>query len=139
MPSGCCYGYVFTINFLSKRYKQSCVSFLLTNKHSLLPCQIHSRALADAISNSLRGVLEPEFISFMQSFLYPVDYMIQIAEYPPPLNENAPRLRFTDDHQFVPLQGEGERTDPIFELFNSVHKPKPGNIVKLYGILLKNK
>ena len=63
--------------------------------------------------------------------------MIQNAESPPPLNENAPRLQWTEDYQFVPLQGEGERTDPIFELFNSVHKLKPGKRVLCYIIKRK--
>ena len=116
--------------FVTKVQSIWCI-ILLTSKHTLLLLQIHSRVLADAINNSLRGVLEPEFISFIQSFLYPIEYMIKNTESPPPLDENAPRLQHTEDHQFVPLQGEGERTDPIFELFNSVYKSKPGKIVAI--------
>ena len=62
---------------------------------------------------------------------YPTEYMIKSTEHPPPLNENAPRLRLTENYQFVPLHGDGEKTDPIYELFNSVHQPRPGSIVEL--------
>ena len=82
--------------------------------------QNHSWILAETFGNNLRGVIEPEFIALLQSFIYP-KYMLHKPEAPLAMDENAQRLAVTETPQgiqVVPLQGEGTKIDPIFELFN---------------------
>ena len=70
---------------------------------------------------------EPGFILLLQSFVYPED-MIQSHEVSPELDERALRLALTASGQVVPLQRDGSRSDPLYELFNSIYGPKKGTI-----------
>ena len=100
--------------------------------------QVQSRILADVISNEFRGVFDTEFIGLLQSFIFP-QCMIQDPEIPPEMNENAQRFYITEDLDIVPLQREGNKKDPIFELFNPPTNSKPGKHRTLisYFLLLK--
>ena len=79
----------------------------------------------------MRGILEPEFIGLLQSFLYP-KCMIQNPEVAPEQDMNAPRFAVTKSLQVVPLQREGDKKDPIFELFNPPPNSKQGRTFMLF-------
>ena len=53
--------------------------------------------------------------------------MIQSLEVAPDLDENAQRLALTETGRVVPIQREGDRVDPLYELFSSIHGAKKGN------------
>lgn len=87
--------------------------------------------MADTIGTSLRGLLDDQVICLLQSFIYPKEMMIKRVENPPLLDENAQRFVLTKDLQFMPVQqqGAGNKTDPIFELFNPPADVKEGKKV----------
>ena len=64
--------------------------------------------------------------------------MIKRVENPPLLDENAQRFVLTKDLQFMPVQqqGAGNKTDPIFELFNPPADVKEGK--KVHTVSIRN-
>ncbi len=72
----------------------------------------------------MQGVLEPEFIALLQSFIHP-KWMIQTPEPEPIIDETADRLAFVGG-QVVPVERKGNLSDPIYELFNPPKTTNPG-------------
>ena len=83
--------------------------------------QISSKALAEIFDSKLMGIIEPEFISLLKTFIYP-ECMILCPEATPPPDENAQRLRLTESMRVVPLppQAKSEMVDPLGALFNTL-------------------
>ena len=73
--------------------------------------------MADVILNNLGEHLESNFIGLLYSFIYPSS-MICKPEVPPDLDESAPKFEVTGDNRVIPVEREGEKKDPVFELFN---------------------
>ena len=77
--------------------------------------QIHSKNLADALSDSMKGILEPEFINLLKCFIYP-KYMENLTD--------APAGDFVSSAEMLmdSMQLGDTKMDPLMKLFSSSHQ-----------------
>ena len=80
--------------------------------------------LAEVVQEHLRKFLGQETVDLLRSFLHPKN-MIEMPEAPMIMDENAERLQLRGS-SIVPIQNEGPRIDPVFELFNPPKDTKQG-------------
>lgn len=80
--------------------------------------------LAEVVEEHLRKFLGQDTVYLLQSFLHPKN-MIEIPEAPMIMDEDAERLQLRGN-SIVPIQNEGPRRDPVFELFNPPKDTKQG-------------
>ena len=76
---------------------------------------------SDTLCNMMDGTLQPylkedSYIRLIQCFLNP-GLMLWREESPNPLRDDEAVIELTADGQHRPIQRDGEKADPLYELF----------------------
>ena len=79
--------------------------------------QVKSDALCNMVDGTLLPYLKEDgYIRLIQCFLNP-GLMLQREESPNPLRDDETVIELTADGRHRPVQRDGEKADPLYELF----------------------